>query len=179
MFYTNDWFGKTIIKLNKKKIWPFINLKTDKFLREIIASNVLVLWKSKEVIARVTNTTKHENRHAVVETYNNVIFVVKLLISEKAFEKILDCGSGDHAGNINTDLFQKEMVALAESIFLHNYICWAWENWTQAGAQTAKGDGEIEQDLFNKNLYNLVKRVSIYDNDNKEKSSHSKINQPY
>lgn len=31
-------------------------------------------------------------------------------------------------------------------------------------------DGEMRQDLFDKNLNNLIERISIHDNDNKYKS---------
>lgn len=67
--------------------------------------------------------TKHKNWHVVVETYNNIIFVVKLLIVEKAFEKILDRDSRDNVvGNTNMDLFQK-MAVLAGGVCLQNDIC--------------------------------------------------------
>ncbi len=66
---------------------------------------MLALWKSKEVMAWMTGATKHGNWHAVVEIYNNITFVVKLLVAEKAFEETLGCGLGDNAENINTDLF--------------------------------------------------------------------------
>ncbi len=74
-------------------------------------------------MARVTGATKHGNRHAVVETYDNVTFVVKLLVAEKAFEKKLGCGSGDNAESTNTNLFQKRTAALVGGILLQNYIC--------------------------------------------------------
>ncbi len=56
-------------------------------------------------MVRVTGAIKHGNRHAVVETYNDVTFVIKLLIAEKAFEETLGCGLGDNAESTNTDLF--------------------------------------------------------------------------
>lgn len=103
----------------------------------------------------------------MIETYNDVTFIVKFLVAEKIFEKTLDCGSIDNNKSTNTDLFQKKMAALAKTIFLQNYICQAWGNWTQAGKQAAESDGEIKQDLFNKNLDNLIKHMSIQDDDNK------------
>ncbi len=84
-------------------------------------------------MARVTSTTKHENWHVMVETYNDVIFVVKLLVTEKTFEKTLGCGLGDNAESTNTDLFRKGMTALAGGIPLQNYIHQGQGNWTQAG----------------------------------------------
>ncbi len=48
---------------------------------------------------------------------------------------------------------------------MQNYIRQVRGNWTQAEAQAAEGDGEIEQDLFDENLDNLVERLSIDDDD--------------
>ncbi len=56
-------------------------------------------------MARVTSATKNENRHVVIETYNNVTFMVKLLVAEKAFEEILGRSSGDNVESTNIDLF--------------------------------------------------------------------------
>ncbi len=61
----------------------------------------------------------------MVETHNDITFVVKFLIVEKAFEKILGRTSGDNAESTNMDLFRKAMVALAGSISLRNDICQA------------------------------------------------------
>ena len=41
----------------------------------------------------------------MVKSYNNVTFVVKLLVAEKAFEKTLDCDSRDNTESTNMDLF--------------------------------------------------------------------------
>lgn len=89
--------------------------------------------------------------------------MVKLLLAEKVFEKTLGCRLGDNGKTTNTDLFQKRMAALAGSILLQNYICQVQKNWKQA----LQDDRKIEQDLFDKNLNNIVEHRSIYD-DNKE-----------
>lgn len=73
-------------------------------------------------MARVTDATNHGNRHTMVGIYNDVTFVDKLLVAEKAFEETLDCGLGDNSKNTNSDLFRKETIALAEGIPLQNYI---------------------------------------------------------
>ncbi len=116
-------------------------------------------------MAKVIGITKHENWHVVIKTYNNVTFVVKLLIAEKAFEETLGHGSGDNVESTNIDLFRKKTTVLARGIPLQNYICRARGNWIQAGAQAAEDNGEMEQDLFDENLEDLIKRVSIDDND--------------
>ncbi len=53
----------------------------------------------------VTGATKHGNRHALVERYNDVTFVITLLVAEKVFEETLGHGSKNNAESINTDLF--------------------------------------------------------------------------
>ena len=53
----------------------------------------------------MSGTTKHGNRQNVIEIYNNVIFVVKLLIDKKAFKKTLGCGSKNNGETSNKDLF--------------------------------------------------------------------------
>ncbi len=73
-------------------------------------------------MAWVTGATKHGNRHAMVETYNDVTFVIKLLVVEKAFEETLGRISRDNAESTNTDLFRKGTAALARGIPLQNYI---------------------------------------------------------
>ena len=77
----------------------------------------------------MTGTTKYRNCHIVVKTYNNVIFVVKLLVVVKAFKILLGCDLGDNGETLNIDLFQKRMVEMARSIFLQNYILRAQKNW--------------------------------------------------
>lgn len=67
--------------------------------------------------------TKHRNQHVVIETYNYVTFVNKLLVAEKEFEKALGHSLGDNDKTINTNLFWKGTIALTKGIFLQNYIC--------------------------------------------------------
>ena len=53
----------------------------------------------------MTSAIKHGNRHAMIATYNDVIFVVKLLVVEKMFEETLGCDFRDNAESTNTNLF--------------------------------------------------------------------------
>ena len=62
-FFADDWFSKTIIKENKDKFRPSANAILDKFLRETIALNIISLTKTKEVMARKSSTTNHDNHH--------------------------------------------------------------------------------------------------------------------
>ena len=83
---------------------------------------MLVLWKSKKIMARVTSTIKHRNWYAIVERYNDIIFVVKLLVAEKVFEKTLGCDLGDNAESTNTDLFHKGTAVLVGAFFAKLYL---------------------------------------------------------
>lgn len=74
-------------------------------------------------MARVISVTKYGNWYIVMEIYNHITFMVKLLVAKKTFEKTLGCDSEDNAENTNTDLFQKGIAVLAKGIFLQNYIC--------------------------------------------------------
>lgn len=116
-------------------------------------------------MARVIGAIKDIIWHAVVEIYNNVTFVFKLLVAEKVFEETPGSGLKDIVKNTNTDLLQKRMVALAGNIFLQNYIYHTQGNWSQAGAQVAEGDTKIEPDLSDENSDNLVKRIFIHNDD--------------
>lgn len=59
----------------------------------------------------------------MIETYNDITFVVKLLVVEKTFKETLGYSLGDNGKSTNIDLFQKETVVLARNIPLQNYIC--------------------------------------------------------
>lgn len=39
----DDWFRKTILKLNKGKVQPLANVAIDKFLQKVVLMNVLSL----------------------------------------------------------------------------------------------------------------------------------------
>ncbi len=92
-FYTDDWFGEIIIKLNKKKVRPSANTKSDVFLREIIALNVTSLWKGIEVLVQAIRAIWHENHHLVIDTRSDVIFMVKLIQEIEIFKIQPSCGS--------------------------------------------------------------------------------------
>ena len=48
---SDDWFSERIILLNKEKVCPSANAKTDQFLRETVALNVLSFWLYKEAVS--------------------------------------------------------------------------------------------------------------------------------
>lgn len=53
----------------------------------------------------MTKATKYRIEHAMIKIYNNVTFVIKLLVVEKTFEKILGHGSENNGKSTNMDLF--------------------------------------------------------------------------
>lgn len=85
-FYADDRFRETIIKLCKEKVRPSSNDKSDQFLRDVIAPNVLSLWKIKQVMAQATESTSHGDRHSVVSSTSDLSLIVKLLVEDAVFE---------------------------------------------------------------------------------------------
>ncbi len=85
-FYADDYFGETIIKLCKEKVKPSSNAKSDQFLQEVIAPNVLSLWKIKEVMARAIESTSHDNYHSVVSSISDLSLIVNLLVEDAVFD---------------------------------------------------------------------------------------------
>lgn len=128
-FFADDRFGETIIKLNKEKIRPSANAKTDTFFRNVVAPNVLTLWKCKEIMADTCGATDHGNRHSVVDTYHDVVFVIDLLLLDKVFEKNPGRGSGDNPESIGIDLWGKGTTAVSLGVPLQAYISRARGNW--------------------------------------------------
>lgn len=74
-------------------------------------------------MVQMTRITKHRNQHIVIKTYNNVIFILKLLIAKQGLKEILGYDLKDNGKNTNTDLFKKKTVMLVGGILLQNYIC--------------------------------------------------------
>lgn len=146
-FYADDRFGETIIKLNKEKIRPSANAKSDEFLREVVAPNVLTLWKSKEVMAQATGATSHGSHHSVVDSFKDVSFIVKLLLIEDVFLEKPGRGSGDNGESLSLDLFTIGCSTLASGIPLHRYKRRARGNWHATAKTREDGDTLFEDDI--------------------------------
>lgn len=112
-----------IIKLNKEKIRPSSNVKTDYNLKKVIAFNVLVLWQSKKIMAQIMGATKHENHHFAMKLDKDISAIVNILIKKAFFQEELSHGSGKNTDNKLIDFFSQKMAALGSSIFLSNYFC--------------------------------------------------------
>ena len=120
-FYADDRFGETIIKLNKEKIQPSANAKTDHFFKEVVALNQLLLWKSKSMMAQATGAMNHGNRHAAVDTNHDIKVVVDLLVPEKPFEQRQGRGSGENSETQHADFFSIGTTKMVLGIPLKNY----------------------------------------------------------
>ncbi len=86
-FMANNWFGKKIILLNKKRIYLSINISSNKFLREIIVINVIFLWKYQEAVSHIIRATLHINCHSFVAKLPNVSLLIKYIIEDSLFLK--------------------------------------------------------------------------------------------
>lgn len=144
-FMADNRFGETIIMLNKEKVRPSANAKSDSFLREMVALNVMSLWKCKEVMARITGATSHENYYLLVSTFPDMSLLVKHLVEDAAFEEQLGRGIGKEIQL--PDFFSEGTTNISSGVALENYLNRARENWDNAAAQAASGDGGGNDDI--------------------------------
>ena len=89
-FFADDWFSKTIIKKNKDKVKPSANVILDEVLRETVVLNIISLAKTREVMARESGATNHDNHYSAINNTVNVSKLVQLLVKDGVFEKQLD-----------------------------------------------------------------------------------------
>ena len=75
-FFVNNRFSETIIKKNKNKVKPLANAILDKFLREMVALNIISLAKTRDVMTKKSGAINYGNHHLVV---NNTIDILKLV----------------------------------------------------------------------------------------------------
>ncbi|MCJ1345659.1 hypothetical protein MMC31_003867 [Peltigera leucophlebia] len=152
-FYADDRFGETIIKLNKKKVRPSSNAKSDEFLRETIALNVMSLWKSKEVLAQATSTTRHGSRHSVVDTTVDVDFLVKLLLEINIFD--MQPGRGADRTEFK-DLYTQGSIAINSDAPLQKYFSRARGRWEEHVADSGvrnQEEGDTDEDYYTNSEY--------------------------
>lgn len=156
-FYTNDQFGETIIKLYKEKVRPSSNTKLDKFLQEVIAPNVLSLWKIKEVMAKATWFISHGNHHLLVGSTFDLSLLVKILVEDKIFK--LEPGR-DAKDTKFVDLFACGSSKIGLGSLLKEYQHWAQGNWKTGLAQDDNFFEEYEtEDLEDE----LDRRIDLSD----------------
>ncbi len=84
-FMADDRFGERIILLNKEKIRLSANATSDEFLREIVAMNVISLWKCREAVSHAMRATSHGNRHSVAAKLPDISLLVKHMTEDFLF----------------------------------------------------------------------------------------------
>ncbi len=85
----NDRFGERIILLNKEKVRPSANAKSDEFLWETVALNVLSLWTCKEAVSRAIGATSHSNCLSLVTKLPDISLLVKHMTDDSIFNEKL------------------------------------------------------------------------------------------
>lgn len=115
-----DCFGEKIILLNKEKVQSLVNAKSDKLLREVVALNVLLLWKCRKAVSRTTGVTSHGNRHSLVAKLLDISLLIKHIAGDSIFEEKLGrCRAQNGNGNLPSafvDLFTEETARLSTGI---------------------------------------------------------------
>lgn len=81
----DDQFNKKIILLNKEKIYLSANAISNEFLREIIAMNVISLWKCQEAISRAIEVTSHDNCYSFAAKLSDILLLIKYIIEDSLF----------------------------------------------------------------------------------------------
>lgn len=148
-FYPDGRFGKTIIKLYKEKVKPLSDTKSDEFLREVVALNILSLWKIKKVMARVTQSTSHRNHYSLVGNSSDLCLLVKILVEDKVFE--LESGRGTKETKF-VDLFICGSRIIAAGSLLEEYQGWARGNWKNSLTQDSELFADYEAEDSDNNI---------------------------
>lgn len=144
-FMADNWFGETIIMLSKEKVQPLLNAKSDSFFCKTVALNVMLLWKCKEVMARVTRATFYRNHHLLMSTFSDMSLLVKHLVNDVAFEEQFERDIEKETQLPN--VFLESTTNIFNRVALENYLNHAWGNWDNAATQTTNRDGGGNNDI--------------------------------
>lgn len=98
------------------------------------------LWKSKEVLAMAAGLTSHGNRHLVVDNYDDIRFMVELIMESSIFEH--QAGRGKEVQEYR-DLFATGSIVIAGSKPINMYKKRARGNWDSTNAI------DIGDDMYN------------------------------
>lgn len=82
----DDLFGERIIMLNKEKVRPFANAKSNEFLRETVLMNITSLWQCRAAYLHATSAAVHGSWHAIVDRFPDVLLLVKHFIKDSVFK---------------------------------------------------------------------------------------------
>lgn len=121
---TDDRFDEKIILLNKEKVRPFVNAKSNEFLREIVVPNILSLWSCKEVISQATGATSYGNYHSFVAKLSDISLLVKHMIDDSILNEKLGRTGIQNNTTISAfpDLFYTGATYLSNGIALTRYV---------------------------------------------------------
>lgn len=142
-FFADNRFAETIIKKNKDKVRSSANAILDKFLREIVMLNIISFAKTREIMARKSGVTNHDNHYSAVNNTVNISKLVQLLVEDGIFEKRL----GQMCEAETLDLFVCRTAKMAIKISLHKYQIHTKENWNKAPPDSdQKSDESSDED---------------------------------
>lgn len=127
----DDRFGEKIILLNKDKVCPSVNAKSDEFLRETVALNVLSLWLYKKAVSSATSATSHGNRHFLIAKLPDVSLLVKHMTDNFIFDEKLGRIGTQNNTTISAfpNVFYIRAAYLSNNIALSRYVNSAHSNW--------------------------------------------------
>lgn len=158
----DDRFGERIILLNKEKVRPLANAKLDEFLREVVALNVLLLWKCREAVLRTTGATSHGNCHFLVAKLPDVSLLIKHMAGDSIFEeKLGQCGAQNGNSNLSSafvDPFTEGTARLSTGIPISRYVYKVrgnWDNYEMSSAPVAADNETDNNDAGNEDLGGL------------------------
>lgn len=66
------------------------NTKLDKFLRKIVALNILLLWKYKEIVLYTIDVMSYGNYYSLIITLLDVFLIIKHMPGDLIFQKKLN-----------------------------------------------------------------------------------------
>lgn len=160
---TNDCFGEKIILLNKEKVRLSVNIKLDEFLREVVALNVLSLWKCRETMSCTTGTILYGNHHFLVAKLLDVSLLIKHIAGDLIFEeKFGQCraeNGNDNLPSAFVDLFTETTACFSMRIPIFRYIHKAqgnWDNYKMNPAPVVADNETNNNDTSNKDLGRLL-----------------------
>lgn len=89
----------------------------DKFLKKIVALNIISLIKIREIIARENNVTNHSNYYLTVNNIVDISKLVQLLVKNGVFEEQLSQKCKVEI----LDLFAYKIIKITNRIPLYKY----------------------------------------------------------
>lgn len=140
--------------LNRRKVWPLANAKSNKFFQESVALNVMSLWKCKKIIAYITAATSYGNHHSLVSTFFNISLLVMYFVKDEVFQQPL--GRGMKIDTILRNVFEKGTTSISIRITLDNYLNWVRGNCQNVKMQANNVENDSIDDIVKGKGYNIM-----------------------